>query len=250
MLFAGKTAIISGTASGIGRATADLLLKNGAKKVIGGDLSKYYDLKSDKFKHQELNVGYKESIKNFYEFAKIELDGKAPDLLVNNAGITLDNTMAKMEEHQWDTMMTVNLSSIFYMTQPFYMWAREDGKMDCEKNPRAIVNLSSISAKVGNFGQANYCAAKAGVYGITKNNAREFAQYNIRVNAISPGFIETPMVAAMPPKVVKRMVMGNIPMQRTGRVDEIANACLYLGSDMSSYVTGVNLEVAGGLGMS
>ena len=136
------------------------------------------------------------------------------------------------------------------MTQPYLNMVIEnqDNGQNLEQNPRSIVNLSSISAKIGNFGQANYCAAKAGVYGITKNNAREFARYNMRVNAISPGFIETPMTAAMPPKVLRQTVMM-VPMMRQGTADEIAKGVLYLGSDMSSYVTGINLEIAGGLAM-
>ena len=257
MLFQGKTAIVTGAASGIGRATVEKLLKNGAKKVICADLCNYYTFENqynNKFIKRQLNVGDKHSIESFYSQARNDLNNRAPDLLVNNAGITRDSKFSRMTDEQWHEMIKVNLDSIFYMTKNYVNWVEESKELhktddsSLINNPRAIVNLSSISAKVGNFGQANYCAAKAGVYGITKNNARELASLNLRVNAVSPGFIATAMTAAMPPKVLKGVLM-TVPMQRAGLPEEIADSILFLGSEQSSYVTGINLEVAGGLGM-
>ena len=206
-MFAGKTAIVTGAASGIGKATAELLLKNGAKSVIAADVAKI-PMNDPKLHPAVLDVGDKKAIKEFWGLSREKLGQRAPDLLVNNAGITRDCSFGKMGEDQWDEMMRVNLSSIFHMSQSYYLWARED-KASCKTTPRAIVNLSSLSAKIGTFGQANYCAAKAGVYGITKNNAREMAPYNFRVNAVSPGTILTPMVMAMPEHIREAtMVLG------------------------------------------
>merc|ERR1719220_1854851 len=186
-----------------------------------------------------LDVGDKKAIKEFWGLSREKLGQRAPDLLVNNVGITRDCSFGKMGHDHWEEMMRVNLSSIFHMSQSHFLWARED-KAGCKSTPRAIVNLSSLSAKIGTFGQANYCAAKAGVYGITKNNAREMAPYNFRVNAVSPGTILTPMVMVMPEHIREATIQAMIPMARGGEPEEVAKSILFLGSDMSSYVTGVN----------
>ena len=157
--------------------------------------------------------------------------------------------LRQMTDKEWDDVMNVNLKSLFLMSQNYAQWVKEEkveeGEVSCS---RSIVNISSISGKTGNVGQTNYSASKAGVIGFTKSAAKELTSLDIRVNCILPGFIETPMTQAIPDKV-KRMVTRGIPMGEMGSPNDIAEGVLYLGSDLSKYVTGVSHEITGGLAM-
>jgi 3-oxoacyl-[acyl-carrier protein] reductase len=160
------------------------------------------------------------------------------DVLVNNAGITRDATLRKLTLDAWQAVIEVNLQGTFLATQAAATRMREQGS-------GAIVNISSISGKVGMIGQANYSAAKAGVVGLTKATARELAHHGIRVNAVQPGLIRTPMTEALREDIWQQK-MSEIPMRRAGEPDEVANVVLFLASDLSSYLTGTVLEVTGG----
>ncbi|MEO1437914.1 MAG: 3-oxoacyl-[acyl-carrier-protein] reductase [Bacteroidota bacterium] len=161
------------------------------------------------------------------------------DVLINNAGITRDNLMLRMSEDQWDEVINTNLKSIFNLTKQVLR-----PMMKARKG--SIINISSIVGITGNAGQANYAASKAGAVGFTKSVAKELGSRNIRCNLIAPGFIETDMTHDLP-EDVKTSFMQNIPLKRMGTGEEVANTCLFLGSDMSSYVTGQVLSVCGGM---
>jgi len=248
MLFAGKTAIVTGSASGIGRAIAKKLLDHGAKTVYAVDLNEYFDLNSEKAIKMTCNVGSRTSCDDLFGNIRKNQEN-CPDLLVNCAGITQDCQFLKMTDQQWDTVMDIDLKSIFMLSQNFGKWSKEEAIANNGKNlsNRSIVNISSIVGKTGNYGQANYSAAKAGVIGFTKTVAKELIPLNIRVNAVLPGFIETPIVGTIPEKVIKQTVRM-IPMAKMGTPEDIANTVLHLGSDLSLYTTGTAVEVAGGLG--
>jgi len=246
-MFAGKTAVVTGTASGIGLACTRALLKQGAKSVVGVDLDEYYTVNHENFTRYRLNVASRPAVDTFYsDFLKPHFDNRAPDLLVNCAGITRDALFLKMTDTEWDSVMNVNLKSLFMMTQNYGLWVKDEsiehGKPQAQ---RSIVNISSIIGKTGNIGQANYASSKAGVIGFTKSVSKELSRLDIRVNSVLPGFIDTPMTAAVPDRV-KRNLVHMIPMQEMGQPDDIADAVIYLGSDQSKYVTGTTLEVTGG----
>ena len=161
------------------------------------------------------------------------------DILVNCAGITRDSTMKKMTVEQWDAVIDTNLSSVFYVTQPIW-----NGMID--RGFGRIINVSSVNGQRGQFGQANYSAAKAGMHGFTMALAYEGAAKGVTVNTVSPGYIETAMTAAMRDDV-REAIVGGIPMRRMGQPDEIAQAIAFLADDESTYITGANLPVNGGL---
>uniref|UniRef100_A0A1I7T5M3 Estradiol 17-beta-dehydrogenase 8-like n=1 Tax=Caenorhabditis tropicalis TaxID=1561998 RepID=A0A1I7T5M3_9PELO len=148
-----------------------------------------------------------------------------------------------MTQDKWDSVIKVNLTGVYHVSQTFVK-----ASVDNSNHPLSIINVSSIVGKMGNFGQTNYAATKAGVIGFTKSAAKELAKKNIRVNAVLPGFIKTPMTEAMPQNVLSSICEG-IPMGRMGESEEIANSVLFLASDLSSYVTGATLEVTGGFSM-
>jgi 3-oxoacyl-[acyl-carrier protein] reductase len=160
------------------------------------------------------------------------------DVLVNNAGITRDASIRKMTLDQWDLVQSVHLRGAFITTKAVaeVMRTQERG---------AIVNVSSLSGKVGNFGQANYSTAKAGLVGLTKVTAKEYARFGVRANAVQPGLIRTPMTEALTKEVWDRK-LAEIPMGRAGEPDEVATVALFLASDLSSYMTGAVLEIGGG----
>jgi 3-oxoacyl-[acyl-carrier protein] reductase len=162
----------------------------------------------------------------------------ALDAYVNNAGITRDSTMAKMSLDDFRLVVDVHMAGCWLGTRAASAVMRE-------QKAGSIINISSIAGKVGNFGQTNYSGAKAGIVGITKAAAREVARHGVRVNAIQPGLIETEMTAAMPEEVLAKMV-AEIPMQHMGKPSDIANAALFLASDLSAFITGTVTEVAGG----
>jgi NAD(P)-dependent dehydrogenase (short-subunit alcohol dehydrogenase family) len=159
--------------------------------------------------------------------------------LVNNAGITLDSTLKKMDDKKWDAVLAVNLKGIYLSTQTAIQYMDGGG---------SVVNISSIVGKIGNFGKTNYATTKAGVVGFTKSLAKEYARKNIRSNVIQPGFIRTPMTEKMPEKVITMMV-NQIPMQKMGESEHIGDAVVFLLSDKAAYITGAVLEVTGGFGM-
>ncbi|HSA34827.1 MAG TPA: SDR family oxidoreductase, partial [bacterium] len=163
-----------------------------------------------------------------------------PNILINNAGITADNLAMRMKPEEWERVININLSGAFWVT-PALM-------RPLMKNGGCVVNIASVIGQMGNTGQANYAASKAGLIGMTKSLARELASKKVRVNAIAPGFIETAMTHAMPEEA-KKSLMDIIPLKETGKPEDIANAALFLCSDMARYITGEVLKVNGGMYM-
>jgi 3-oxoacyl-[acyl-carrier protein] reductase len=163
------------------------------------------------------------------------------DILVNNAGITRDGLLVRMKDEDWDAVLTVNLKGAFLCT-------RAAAKVMTKQRYGRIINIASVVGQMGNAGQANYCASKAGLMGLTKSNARELAKRNITVNAVAPGFIATAMTDALPEKVREELA-AQIPLERLGTADDIANAVLFLATERSGYITGHVLSVNGGMYM-
>ncbi len=240
----GKVIIITGGASGIGRETAITLAKEGGNIALF-DMNEEKLIESvDIIKSIGSNCkGYKVDVSQFEEVTsavnKVLEDFGTIDALVNNAGITRDNFLTKMEIEDWNKVIAINLTGTFNC-------AKAIAPIMMEKGKGCIVNLSSVVAIYGNIGQSNYIASKAGVIGLTKGWAKEFGKKGIRVNAIAPGFIKTPMTEKVPDKVIEYMV-SKTPMARMGEAYEVANAILFLVSDESSFITGHVLNVDGGL---
>ncbi|CAJ0951053.1 unnamed protein product, partial [Mesorhabditis belari] len=245
-LLQGKLGVITGGGSGIGRAICQRLAAQGARLIVvdrheESASSTVSQLEGQGHKSFAGDVSKSADVENLRKFAVDHLKG-APNVVVNCAGITRDATLLKMSEQAFDDVVAVNLKGVHLVTQAF---ARE---AVANQALLSVINVSSIIGKVGNFGQTNYAATKAGVIAFSKSAAKELAKKGIRVNAVLPGFVETPMTTAMPPDVLKSICAG-IPMGRMGHADEIANGVLYLASDLSSYVTGAQLEITGGLYM-
>ncbi|MBN1112343.1 MAG: 3-oxoacyl-[acyl-carrier-protein] reductase [Bacteroidales bacterium] len=243
----GKTAIITGGARGIGKAIAVRFAQEGANVA-------FTDLRADENFHNTekeliaLGVkakGYESDASNFAQSQElvdtIAKEFGSVDILVNNAGITKDTLLMRMTEEQWDLVMNVNLKSVFNLTKAAqkYMLKQRSG---------SIINMSSVVGVSGNAGQANYSASKAGIIGFTKSVAKELGSRGIRSNAIAPGFIITEMTAALGEDIVKEWA-SQIPLKRGGTPEDVANTCVYLGSDLSSYVTGQTIHVCGGMNM-
>ncbi|MEU6563298.1 3-oxoacyl-ACP reductase FabG [Nocardia nova] len=237
-----RTAVITGGAQGIGYAIAEKFVSEGARVVLG-------DLDADSVKAAAERLGGPDRAIgvrcDVTDSAEVDALLQAAlntfdtlDVMVNNAGITRDATMRTMTEDQFDQVISVHLKGTWNGT-------RKAAAIMRERKRGAIVNLSSLSGKVGLVGQTNYSAAKAGIVGLSKAAAKEVAHHGIRVNAIQPGLIRTPMTEAMPEKVWEQK-MAEIPMRRAGEVSEIASVALFLASDLSSYMTGTVLEVTGG----
>jgi len=232
-----KVCIITGAGSGIGRTAAELFAKEGAT-VIACDVGEaVYDDPNIHF--YKLDVTDRERISEVVKEV-IEKFGKI-DVLVNNAGITRDALIQKMTEEDWDKVINVNLKGGFNMTQAVVPYMLEAGK-------GSIVSTSSVVGIYGNIGQTNYAATKAGIIGMTKTWAKEFARKGakIRVNAVAPGFIRTPMTEKVPEKILADMA-EKAALKRLGEAIEVANVYLFLASDESSYVTGQVIGVDGGL---
>lgn len=235
-----KVAVITGGAAGLGAAAVRKFAAAGAvvecwdmNDEAGGALAA--DLENVTYRH--VNVADSAAV-DVAIAAVVEANGKL-DVLVNNAGITRDATLLKMEDAAFEQVMDVNLKGVFHC-------GRAAARVMVEQKSGVIVNTSSVVALYGNFGQTNYVATKSGVIGMTKVWARELGRKGVRVNAVAPGFIATDMVMAMPEKV-RDMMAGGAPMQRLGRPDEIADAYLFLASDAASFVNGAVLSVDGGL---
>ena len=243
MRLEGKVAIITGAGSGIGRATSIKFAKEGAKVVaVDVNLGGINETVSEIEKIGGVARAYKMDVTNREEIEDVvkktvEEFGKL-DVLVNNAGITKDSTLKKMTEDQWDAVININLKGVFNCGQIA-------AKQMMEQKNGVILNAASVVGLYGNFGQTNYAAAKFGVIGMTKTWAKELGRKGIRVNAVAPGFIRTPMTAGMPDNVLKSMEEST-PLGRLGEPEEIANAYAFLASDEASYITGTVISVDGG----
>ncbi len=234
-----KVAIITGGAAGIGAATAVRFVEEGAKVII-------WDLNEDRGNALAQELGITFDKVNTSQLADIEAAAKRVfdahgriDILVNNAGITRDSTLKKMTPEQWQQVIDVNLTGVFYCTKVVseYMLQNNWGR---------ILNASSVVGLYGNFGQTNYVATKAALIGMTKTLARELGRKGITVNAVAPGFISTEMVAAMPENVLDGM-RAKVPVGRLGNPCEIAAAYAFLASDDAAYINGHTLSVDGGM---
>lgn len=244
-LLEGKTTLITGAARGIGKAIAVKLAEHGAN-VAFTDLQ-YNDAAKEVEKQiQSLGVKCKAYASDASKFEEtqnlvdeIQKEFGSIDVLVNNAGITMDTLMMRMTEEQWDTVISVNLKSVFNFTKAAqkYMLKQKSG---------SIINMSSVVGVSGNAGQANYSASKAGIIGFTKSIAKEVGSRNIRCNAIAPGFIITEMTGKLPEDVVKSWTQ-QIPLRRGGTPEDVANTSLFLASDLSSYVSGQVINVCGAM---
>ncbi len=239
-----KVAIITGGASGIGKATAIRFSQEGAKVVVwdldeirGAELAKELSASGSAVVFKKVNTANYEEVKIAAE--EIYTRFGSIEILINNAGITRDSTLKKMTPEQWQQVIDVNLTGVFYCTQIIseYMLEKSYGR---------IINASSVVGIYGNFGQTNYVASKAGLIGMTKTWGKELGRKGITVNAIAPGFIATEMVAKMPENVIDGM-KAKVPIGRLGKPEEIAAAYLFLASDDAAYINGTVLSVDGGM---
>lgn len=244
-LLADKVALITGGSRGIGAAIALRFAEEGANVAFTfqSSVEKAQAIEAELQSKGVKAKGYQSDAGSFQQAEELVKSVLADfgkiDILVNNAGITRDNLMLRMSEEQWDTVIATNLKSIFNLTKQVIrpMMKSQGG---------SIINMSSIVGVTGNAGQANYAASKAGIIGFSKSIAKEMGSRNLRCNVIAPGFIETDMTDELDEKT-KADYLTNIPLKRLGRAQEIADACVFLGSDMSTYITGQVLSVCGGL---
>ncbi|XP_044759957.1 estradiol 17-beta-dehydrogenase 8 [Coccinella septempunctata] len=247
MSLSGKTAFITGAGSGIGRAACQILSRDGAN-IIAADINvknaqETLQLieKPDKTNMAvSLNVSESTSVKTALKQV-LETYNQPPSIIVNCAGITRDNFLLKLSEENFQEVMDVNLKGTFLVTQTFC-----NAIVEHKVTKGSVVNIASVVGKNGNIGQANYAASKAGVEVLTKTAAKELGREGIRVNAILPGFITTPMTELVPDKL-KEMFANKIPLSRFGTPEEIAEVISFLASDKSSYITGASIDVNGGL---
>ncbi|MEI6148507.1 MAG: 3-oxoacyl-[acyl-carrier-protein] reductase [bacterium] len=245
-MFEGKVALVTGAARGIGQAIAKKLATEGCDVAL-------CDLKAEwlaetvalieaagrKVKCFEADVSQAAAVEAAVDGA-VEAFGKV-DILINNAGITKDTLMIRMSEQDWDAVISVNLKGTFLFTKAV-------ARPMMKQRSGAIVNVASIIGLIGNAGQCNYAASKAGVIALTKSAAKELAARNVRVNAVAPGFIQTRMTDVLPEDVRGKM-LDLIPMKRFGQPEDVANVVLFLASDAASYMTGQVLPVCGGMVM-
>lgn len=243
----GQITLVTGASRGIGRSIAESLGKAGAT-VIGtatsesgaAAISNYFKDAGINGVGKMLNVTDTDSIDSVLK--EITTEFGAITVLVNNAGITRDNLMLRMKEEEWSDIMNTNLTSVFRLSK-----ACLKGMMKARHG--RIISISSVVGATGNAGQANYAAAKAGVVGFSKSLAQEIGSRGITVNVVAPGFIDTDMTRELPEEQ-RKMLMGSIPLGKLGESEDIANAVLFLASDMGSYITGETLHVNGGMYMS
>lgn len=244
-LLEGKNAIITGGSRGIGKGIALVYAEHGANVAFT------YNSSAEAAKQLEKELsgfgvkakGYKSNAASFEEAQQLIKDVVSDfgsiDILINNAGITKDNLLMRMSEEDFDQVIEVNLKSIFNMTKAVQRTLLKQRK-------GSIINMSSVVGVKGNAGQANYAASKAGIIGFSKSMALELGSRNIRTNVIAPGFIETEMTEKLDEKTVEGW-RQSIPLKRGGKPEDIANACVFLGSDLSNYITGQVLHVDGGM---
>jgi 3-oxoacyl-[acyl-carrier protein] reductase len=241
----GKTAIITGAARGIGRQIAVSFAKEGAD-VASTDLKYDENMQSLEAELTALGVrgkGYASDASNYTQtdeiVEQIVKDFGKVDILINNAGITRDTLLMRMDEETWDLVIKVNLKSVFNFTKAVQ-------KIMLKQRSGSIVNMSSVVGVSGNAGQSNYSASKAGIIGFTKSIAKELGSRGIRCNAIAPGFIITDMTAKLSDEVRDEWIKG-IPLRRGGTPEDVAKVCIFLGSDLSAYVSGQVINVCGGM---
>jgi len=242
----GKVALVTGAGRGIGRAVAEKLASEGAdlalcdvkvewlaetEAAVKGMGRKAVSVAADVSKAAEVDAAVE----------AVQAACGRIDILVNNAGITRDGYLARMSEEDWDAVLDINLKGTFLMSKAV-------AKLMMKQKSGNIINIASIIGLIGNAGQCNYAASKAGAIALTKSTAKELASRNIRANAIAPGFIETKMTEALPEEIRKKM-LDAIPMRRFGLPADIAHAVLFLASDASAYLTGQVLSVNGGMVM-
>ncbi len=244
-LLEGKTALITGASKGIGKAIAIKFAANGANVAFTylSSVEKGQALEDELGALGVKVKGYRSDASDFKAAEELinavvnDLGGL--DILVNNAGITKDNLLMRMTEEMWDDIMKVNLKSCFNTV-------KASARTFMKQRSGSIINMSSVVGVKGNPGQANYAASKAGIIGFTKSIALELGSRNIRCNAIAPGFIETEMTDVLDEKTVQSW-RDAIPLKRGGAPEDVADACVFLASDMSSYITGQVLQVDGGM---
>ena len=240
-----KNVIITGASRGIGKGILELFVKNGANVAFSyiGDSDQAKSIEADFSNHKQKVVSYVSDASNFEQSQKliddVVNDFGSIDVLVNNAGITIDNLLMRMSEEDFQRVIDVNLKSVFNTTKAIL-------RTMLKQRSGSIINMSSVVGVKGNAGQSNYSASKAGMIGFTKSMALELGSRNIRCNCIAPGFIETEMTEKLSDDVVQTW-RDSIPLKRGGSTNDVANAALFLASDLSSYVTGQVINVCGGM---
>ncbi len=244
-LLQNKVALVTGASRGIGREIAKKFAEQGANVAFTylSSIEKGQALEAELAAYGIKAKGYRSDASDFAAAEQLVTDVVADfgtlDILVNNAGITRDTLLMRMSEEQWDEVLRVNLKSVFNLTK-----AATKPMMRAKSG--SIINMTSVVGLMGNAGQANYSASKAGILGFTKSVAKELGSRNIRSNAIAPGFIETEMTGELNEKALEDW-LKNIPLRRAGQGEDVANACVFLASDMSKYITGQTLQVDGGM---
>jgi 3-oxoacyl-[acyl-carrier protein] reductase len=244
-LLSGKTIIITGASRGIGKGIATVLAQNGAdiaftysqSVVSANSLVKEitsFGVKCKAYKSNAANFNESQSL-----IQQILKDFESFDVLINNAGITKDNLLMRMNEEDFDKVIEVNLKSVFNMV-------KATQRVFLKKRAGSIINISSIVGLKGNAGQSNYAASKAGIIGFSKSIALELGSRNIRSNVVAPGFIETEMTSELSQEIVEKWIQA-IPLKRGGKPEDVANICLFLSSDLSSFITGQVINVDGGM---
>lgn len=243
--FEGKTVLITGATGGIGRSICKLFQKQGAQlAIVGRDINKLNDFKQKELPDGDVKV-YAVDLSNENNIAdlveKVEADCGKIDVLINNAGITQDNLSLKISSEAWHKVLDTNLTSSFLLSKAV---------LPCMLKHRfgRIINMTSIVGVIGNAGQTNYAASKAGLIGMSKSMALEIASRGITVNCLAPGFIKTPMTDVLPEKA-KEKLLDNIPMAKMGDPEDVANAAVFLASDEAGYITGQTIHVNGGMAM-
>lgn len=246
MDFKGKTALITGSARGLGKAIAHKLASAGANVVIADVLIELAEETVAEFKEKDLEAfAFKADVTNIDDVKKL-IEATVEryqtlDIVVNNAGITRDTLLMRMKETDWDMVLNVNLKGAFLVSQAA-------ARVMVKQRSGRIINISSVVGRMGNAGQTNYAASKAGLIGLTKSVARELAGRNITVNAIAPGFIKTEMTENLP-GAVREEFMRSTPLKRFGEPEDVASAVAFLASDEAAYITGQVIGVDGGLTM-
>ncbi|MBN2655110.1 MAG: 3-oxoacyl-[acyl-carrier-protein] reductase [Nitrospirae bacterium] len=242
----GQTAIITGGARGIGKSIAAAFAAQGVNiAVVDVNIDAAAETAAELQQSGVRSAAYKTDVSSSKDvaslFESVVKEFGSVDILVNNAGITKDGLMLRMKEEDWDAVININLKGTFLCT-------KEAVKVMAKQKYGRIINVASIVAFIGNAGQANYSASKAGIVGLTKTTAKEYASRGITANAIAPGFIVTAMTDALPDNV-KQDMFRNIPMGKFGTVDDVSNAILFLASPASGYITGQVIHVNGGMYM-
>lgn len=244
-LLEGKTALITGASKGIGRKIAETFAQHGANVAFTylSSVEQGQALETELTQYGTTIKGYRSDASKFDQaealIESIIADFGALDIVVNNAGITKDGLLMRMTEQNWDDVIDINLKSVFNVT-------KAASKIMMKNRKGSFINMSSVVGIQGNAGQSNYSASKAGIIGFSKSVAKELGSRNIRTNVVAPGFIRTEMTDVLDPKVVAGWE-ANIPMKRAGETEDVANTCVFLASDLSTYVNGQVIAVDGGM---